>query len=294
MSIARAIEDLEARVTLAYDAVESKGGTLPQTKNTYNLPTAISSIQTGEDITPLLDPLKSTGLTIYNEDVTCLRNSAFANLGDTVKEVILPNVLGGTQTGLGNLYPPQLVTNANWWTAFQYAGGIEKIVMPKYITTTASSGRSTINYLVNLKHVDLRSATGGMGANSTSSSSPRIFGAAPIEFWAWGIDVLQYYEFYQSTTLKELYLPNCKNGIGANSIAGCTNLEKITLGLPFYADWKINGTTALTNLKYVCFMKNDNITPVGGEYADGQLATTFPYCETLELKQSKDYSGFTA
>lgn len=44
MSIATAITNLQSRVADAYDAVEAKGGTLPQVQNTTNLPTAISSI----------------------------------------------------------------------------------------------------------------------------------------------------------------------------------------------------------------------------------------------------------
>lgn len=47
MSIATAINDLSGRIQDAYDSVEEMGGTIPQTKNSYNLPTAIESIPQG-------------------------------------------------------------------------------------------------------------------------------------------------------------------------------------------------------------------------------------------------------
>lgn len=47
MSIASAITSLQSRIEDAYDAVEAKGGTLPQVQNTTNLPTAIASIPSG-------------------------------------------------------------------------------------------------------------------------------------------------------------------------------------------------------------------------------------------------------
>ena len=50
MSIASAITAAQGKVANAYTAVSNKGGTLPQTQNLTNLPTAINSIPSG--ITP--------------------------------------------------------------------------------------------------------------------------------------------------------------------------------------------------------------------------------------------------
>ena len=50
MSIASKLTKLETDITSAYNAVNTKGGTIPQNKNTENLSTAINSITTG--ITP--------------------------------------------------------------------------------------------------------------------------------------------------------------------------------------------------------------------------------------------------
>ena len=47
MSIATDLQKLETDITNAYDAVQTKGGTIPSDKNTNNLPTAISSISGG-------------------------------------------------------------------------------------------------------------------------------------------------------------------------------------------------------------------------------------------------------
>lgn len=50
MSIATAIQNAQQKVADAYTAVSSKGGTLPQTKDLSNLPTAINSISGGSFI----------------------------------------------------------------------------------------------------------------------------------------------------------------------------------------------------------------------------------------------------
>lgn len=47
MSIATAIQNAQQKVAAAYTAVSSKGGTLPQTQDLSNLPTAINSISGG-------------------------------------------------------------------------------------------------------------------------------------------------------------------------------------------------------------------------------------------------------
>lgn len=47
MSIATAITDLQGRIEDAYDSIEDMGGTIPATKNSYNLTTAIESIPQG-------------------------------------------------------------------------------------------------------------------------------------------------------------------------------------------------------------------------------------------------------
>lgn len=51
MSIATKLTKLETDITSAYSAVQTKGGTIPQNKNTENLATAISSIS-GGGVTP--------------------------------------------------------------------------------------------------------------------------------------------------------------------------------------------------------------------------------------------------
>lgn len=50
MSIATAIQNAQIRVANAYTAVSGKGGTLPDTQNLTNLPTAINSINTSYNI----------------------------------------------------------------------------------------------------------------------------------------------------------------------------------------------------------------------------------------------------
>ena len=47
MSIAGKLEKLETDITSAYSAINTKGGTIPQNKNTENLSDAITSIPSG-------------------------------------------------------------------------------------------------------------------------------------------------------------------------------------------------------------------------------------------------------
>lgn len=49
MSIANKLEQLETDIANAYAAIEAKGGTIPNDKNTKNLADAINSIVTGNE-----------------------------------------------------------------------------------------------------------------------------------------------------------------------------------------------------------------------------------------------------
>lgn len=75
MSIATAIQNAQQKVAAAYTAVSSKGGTLPQTQNLSNLPTAINSISSGGSSTKynitiddLLGDIDENG--VYQEPTT--------------------------------------------------------------------------------------------------------------------------------------------------------------------------------------------------------------------------------
>lgn len=277
MSIARAITDLQDRVEDAYDSIEDMGGTVPQTKDTYHLPTAIESIPLGLPI-GILDTLTASGTVVYNEALQYMRVQSFSYLYDTCDVVDLPNLVGY----LGTTNPPAVSNTASFGGAFTNTNPI-RISMPKLQSTQTTSVRSAFTSKTRLKYIDIRSLTGTLGNSATSSSSPRIFGDAPLEFCAWGVSFLNYYEFYNCTTLKELLLPNCKDGIGEHALEGCSNLEKLMIHAPWYSDGKIYGTSGLTKLKHVIVTRRDSGTIIGGTYNDRIFNSFFPYMETLEV-----------
>ena len=73
MSIASAITNAQGKVANAYTAVSGMGGTLPQTQNLSNLPTAIESIPNGDTITAV----NTTGSAISESDKVWIQKSSF-------------------------------------------------------------------------------------------------------------------------------------------------------------------------------------------------------------------------
>ncbi len=78
MSIASELTNLQTNISNAYDAINTKGGTLPANKNTANLATAIDSISGGGGkigdfniisgkITPDADNYQLVGVMSYND-----------------------------------------------------------------------------------------------------------------------------------------------------------------------------------------------------------------------------------
>ena len=59
MAISDKINKLRTDITSAYNAIQEKGGTIPDHKNTNNLSTAILSISTGDT----LETIDDTGIT---------------------------------------------------------------------------------------------------------------------------------------------------------------------------------------------------------------------------------------
>lgn len=78
MSIATALTKLETDITNAYDAVQTKGGTIPSDKNTNNLPTAINSIPSG-------GPTSITAFSIVN-------NSTYGYTNHLVTDIVWADI----------------------------------------------------------------------------------------------------------------------------------------------------------------------------------------------------------
>ena len=119
MSVADKLAALASDIGDCYDEVQSKGGTIPQNKNTNNLATAIGSIPSGgtptgqisitqngtydvtdyasasvdvpNDDSELVGVLEGTIETIKNVHITTLRQSALQNIS-TIKKIEFPNL----------------------------------------------------------------------------------------------------------------------------------------------------------------------------------------------------------
>lgn len=78
MSIATKLTKLETDITSAYDAVQTKGGTIPSDKNTNNLPTAINSIPSG-------GPTSITTFSIVN-------NGTYGYLNHLVTDIVWEDI----------------------------------------------------------------------------------------------------------------------------------------------------------------------------------------------------------
>lgn len=87
MSIQSEINRINSNIANAYDELETKGATMPQTENSANLATTIASIPSGGGITPTYDTINdvlikyikpesdygsSTPVTLYTPDANCM------------------------------------------------------------------------------------------------------------------------------------------------------------------------------------------------------------------------------
>ena len=91
MSIATELEALNTNIKNAYNAIDTKGGTIPQNKNMVNLTTAIASIPSGGSRDDNWDEVFSGESTqLYDANITSLR--AFALLAPSTSYTFLTSI----------------------------------------------------------------------------------------------------------------------------------------------------------------------------------------------------------
>ena len=140
MSIATELEALNTNIKNAYNAIDTKGGTIPQNKNMVNLPTAINSIPEGGlgADNNLADFLSGTSTTLYDNDATSLRNHIFYQSISTysfMTGLSFPNVttvgesIIQNQSELLSIYLPKLTTLSGTYN-FSNATKLQNIKLP--------------------------------------------------------------------------------------------------------------------------------------------------------------------
>lgn len=134
MSVENQLTQLETDITNAYTAIQTKGGTVPQDKNTNNLSTAIGSIPTG---TP--PPAKGLVFSDYNNDGYPTK-AEFVGSWTEIPAAYFSSLFSTSNVGvpfaskITRLVIPDGVTTIMRAAFFQCAGVVD-IVLPRTLTT---------------------------------------------------------------------------------------------------------------------------------------------------------------
>ena len=114
MSIATAIQNAQQKVANAYTAVNAKGGTLPATQDLSNLPTAIESISTGDEITAT----NTTGSAVSADDRVWVNGEDVYTQNFTIvgSPTIVNKVVSNFSTSNYLQVSPMVNTTSGTWT----------------------------------------------------------------------------------------------------------------------------------------------------------------------------------
>lgn len=170
MSIASELQALNDNILDAYDAVNTKGGTVPANKNTANLATAISSISGGGSVndnwgeimrresTELFDNLYYSSATNGTFDANATSSSPFRKITKASFPALyslVTNYVFRYWNKLQYLSIPELqILMGN--NTFYYCSELLEFIAPKIKTITASK---PFQYCSKLKKVDLGEPT---------------------------------------------------------------------------------------------------------------------------------------
>lgn len=216
-TIKQAIDALKNRVADAYTAVANKGGTLPATQDSANLPAAINSIPSGggmitdglvfsepDDYAADLiftDTRKSNIIT--NPRVTALRIYEF--YGDTsIQELYLPNCTSWAEG------------------VFQYNTTIQRVECPNLATLRSSL--YSFRAATSLTYVDIDSCVALRGRDFENCTNLSTLIISKLE-GTYGTS-----SFANCTSLKKLNIPLFTTGGHQSPFTGCTNLIDIITG----------------------------------------------------------------
>lgn len=156
-TIKQAILSLKSRIADAYTAIVEKGGTLPATQDSANLPSAIASIPSGGGTDYLYAILQGDGTTninIYSESVTELnRGLARGYSAPVLVETLeLPNCNKVDAYGFDELFNRYGIVNIKLPSCTYFNGGNTSFCLFRFTKTyelgAINSGRTNVLNLV--------------------------------------------------------------------------------------------------------------------------------------------------
>ena len=235
MSIASELTKLETDITNAYDAVQTKGGTIPSDKNTNNLATAINSISGGggkpeqsKTATPSTSSqiiLPDEGYTLSSVTVNAVNSSIDSDIkAENIKQGI--NILGveGTFKDQANEIVDRSFTTLNITTdtisaySLRDATNLVTINAPN-LTKVLGSGCYNC---INLKNINT--------ANTLSVGASSFTSCGNLEDFDFEISGITSLSFSNCTKITKIICTTSVTQIGSSSVfSGCSSLKTLVL-----------------------------------------------------------------
>lgn len=275
MSIATAIQNAQQKVAAAYTAVSSKGGTLPQTQDLSNLPTAINSISGGSTtkygatVDTFLGHTDENGI-LYEPDV------------DT--DLVFTGVKGMKDYAL--------------YYKFYHDLDVESVSFPDLedLTNTGHLGNSALEFAfygcANLKSASFPKLTTANALNCLKGAFNNCQKLTSVDF-----PVLQHANqtdalasiFINDKALTSVSFPELIDVAGGSMCTSCTNLTTVSmpkLERVWYQGLyqAFNQCTSLTNIS---FPELTTVSQAGLQYA-------FLYCTSLTSLSFPKLSSISA
>lgn len=181
MSIASELNALNDHILGAYDAIDTKGGTIPQNKNMANLPDAIDSIPSGGVDNNWAAVMQGDTNALYDNDATSIREYMFgqgnANNSIYLTSVSVPNaaIVGGRafyyQGKIVSINLPKVATLKGEQN-FNHCSSLSEIKLPalNYIDNTSQRANETFYYCLAIQKIDLGNNTTSLNGNFYSET----------------------------------------------------------------------------------------------------------------------------
>ena len=279
MAIADTINSMKTNITNAYNAIQTKGGTIPTNKNLENLSTAINSITTtskpeqektteatnsrqiivpddGKTLSKVIvaaAPLPSSSNEIYKNINKCLidKNNKILILG--CNDSVIPS--DGSVTSIGS-------------HAFEDCSGLTSVTIPNSVT---SIGSWAFYLCYSLTSITIPDSVTSIGEGAFNNCSGLTSVTIPNRVTSIGGDA-----FANCYNLTSVTIPESVTSIGEGAFSNCSGLTSITIpdsvtSIGIYAFDSCSGLTSITI--------GNSVTSIGEgafTYCSGLRSVTIP------------------